>query len=67
MCEEGVFGQVCVLMVMCEDNHDYDNDMFAGVGAVDILAKKHVPSLQRMNTYNLCNLSLYNDVNMIDM
>ena len=43
------------LMVMCVNNHGYDHDVFAGVAAVDILAKKHVPSLQRMNTYNMCN------------
>ena len=49
------FGQVCILMVMYVDNQDYDHDMFVGVVAVDILAKKHVPSLQRMNTYNLCD------------
>ena len=49
------FGQVCVLMVICVDNYDYDHDVFASVGAVDINAKKHVPSLQRMNTYNMCD------------
>ena len=54
-------------MVMFFDNHNYNHDMFVGVGAVDILAKKHVPFLQRMNTYNMCGWSLYNDVNMIDM
>ena len=48
VCEEDVFGQVCVLMVVCVDNHDYDHDKISGVVAVDILAKKHVPSLQRM-------------------
>ena len=40
-------------MVMCVDNHDYDHDLFAGDDAVDIHAKKHIPSLQRMKTYNL--------------
>ena len=38
VCLEGVFGQICFLMVMCVDNHDYDHDVFAGVGAVDIHA-----------------------------
>ena len=54
MCER-CLGQVCVVMVMSVNNYDYDHDMFAGVDAVDILAKKHAPSLQRMHTYNMCD------------